>query len=155
MADSVHEDILTLARTRLAALSLPGNAQNRIVERELIAGAWGTGLPVYPFVILSGFGILTDLGTGSSCAFEMAYPLVVCYTDRKIQWDATSRSAQQKAVQKILDAFIHKPLALTYSGASCSDIRFVAGPTSENVDEGWQIIMRQLTFDVHVEQILT
>lgn len=151
MADSVHEDILTLARTRLGLVNL-GGAQTRIVERELLAGAWGTALPDYPFVLLSGFGILRDLDQPTNCTFDIGYPLVICYVDRKIQWNIAGRNAQQAAVQKLLDAFIGKPLALTYAHAQCLNIRFLEGPTSDNVDEGWQIINRQLSFEVHVRQ---
>lgn len=148
---SVHEDLLALSKTRLEALDLNG-AEGRVTEREATEGAWATNWPAYPLVVLSGTGLLRNLQQPQSCTFDLAYPITLIYLDRKPSWSVTDRVAHQKATQKLIDAFQNKPLALTYTGAHCTDVVLLDGPILQRADDGWQLTWRQLNFEAHVRQ---
>ena len=151
MADSVHEDILTLSSTRLAAITLgttPNNPQARIVEREVLDAGWASGIAVYPLLVLSGVGVRTDLGNPSNCKDDDAYPLIIRIVDRVQDWSTSQRNNHYKWMHLIIDAFRHVPLTLTYTGASCLDIRLLPSITIEPEPLAYQLISRPLQFEV-------
>jgi len=156
MADSVHQDVLAVAKTRLVALGPSLSiASSRFVEVEQITKAWATALPP-DAVLISGYGNLRPLPElDDSCSVGIAYPLTIAAVYRSKAWSVDERNLQQKVTQAILDAFFitrNRRLELTYPGASCLDIQFVGGPTSTAATEGWETILRQLNFEVLVEQ---
>lgn len=150
MATSVHQDILTLAKTRLAALSL-GGSDDRIEEREAVAQGWMAGIAAYPLWVVSGYGVRTWLDSGS-CTDDYAYPLAIMLVDREPTWSIEERDTHLGYLQTVIDAFHHKRLTLTYSGAHCLDVLLLPSLTIEPVDTAWQTVKRQLLFEVRVRQ---
>lgn len=164
MADSVHQDVLELTRTRVAALTALGDIRTRILEVELFgvgAGDWEALAPAGPsFIILSGWGTVRPLlEIEDTCTVGRAWPFTIAPVFRTTKhWSVTDRNAQQAIVQKLLDSFDGTracPLTLTYSGATCERVVFTGGLTSEGLVESFQQVMRRLTFEAWCTQLRT
>lgn len=153
---SVHQEILQLTVTRLEALTSLGGMRSRVIRRAVKAGSWQTGTPAGDYVVVSGWGQMRLIGDDDNCSRNIAYPLTIAPVYRTTkQWDATDEDWQMQVTQVLLDAFIDKPLTLTYPGAENDNVIFVGGLTMQSLDESFEQIMRELVFEVWVNQMRT
>lgn len=148
-ATSIHQDILTLAKTRLAALSL-GGTQNRIEEREILDPGWMQGVGACPLWVISGVGLRLPLpAEESTCEDWVGYPLLLRLVDRQPHWSIEARDTHMGYLQTVMNAFIRTPLTLTYTGAHCTDILLQPTNTIEAEPLAFQLISRPLLFQVN------
>lgn len=154
-AASVHEDILALAKTRLAALNFgttPDDLQSRVVEIELFFKGFAAGLPPYPLLMISGSGLRRNLGQTTQCNVDREYPLLIRLLDRVQKWSTERRDLHLKWVEQIIRAFDTK-LVLTYSGASCMEMVLQDTMTiEEDENKTYEIISRPILYSVRVRQ---
>lgn len=152
---SVHEEIVKLAIARVEAMALDG-MQGRVIRLAVKAGSWQTAKPSGNFIVVTGYGQLRALLDDDTCHRRIGYPLTIAPVYRSTrEWDAADEDAQMETTQKLLDAFIERPLTLTYAGATNDDIVFVGGVTLMGLVESFQEVMREVTFEVQVSQLRT